>query len=318
MRLPFAFMPMGLLQYIQSKIALHRLQRYLGLPELGSYVEKTAPPPQDGADDRTSPPTSGSIFIRNGTFTWIDPDGPEIKPIQDEPPKKASQRRASRRSQRREASNKASPDHEIGNDEDDQSINHNADGTTHSLATSVISEEGSKSGIPTITLQDISCDIEPGSLVAVVGPVGSGKSSFLSAILGEMEAVNGSKVYIPQSETEQDMHGFASYCTQSPWVIDDTLRGNILFGREMDTERYEQVLECCALLDDIAVLPAGDMTEIGVRFVILLHPERCDWAFSSSQFSHIRLLYPLCWTGTWHQPFRRSKGSCCFSTCRVL
>jgi ABC-type transport system involved in cytochrome bd biosynthesis fused ATPase/permease subunit len=108
--------------------------------------------------------------------------------------------------------------------------------------------------------------------VAVVGPVGSGKSSLLSAILGEMECIGNSKVYVPRTETEKDMDGFASYCTQSPWVINETLRGNILFGRDYDEERYQTILNACALIDDIAILPAGDQTEIGkwkIEFSVL-------------------------------------------------
>jgi ATP-binding cassette, subfamily C (CFTR/MRP), member 1 len=271
MRLPFAFMPMGLLQYIQSKISLKRLERYLALPELGTYIETTAPP-SSGADekgdvDSSNTASSGSIFIRNGTFAWTNPDGPEIKPIQDEKKKKAKKTRKSK--QERDASIKStqSKSNESGGEGEDNNSNNDNEASIHSLETSLVSEEGSRAGAaaPIITLQDITCDIEAGSLVAVVGPVGSGKSSFLSAILGEMEAINGSKVYIPKTKSEEEMHGFASYCTQSPWVINDTLRGNILFGREMDSERYQNVLECCALMDDIAVLPAGDMTEIGVR-----------------------------------------------------
>jgi len=270
MRLPFAFMPMGLLQYIQAKISLKRLERYLALPELGSYIETKLPPPNSTTTSTTTA-SSGSIHIQDGTFSWTDPDGPEIKPIQDEKPKKAPSKRASRRQQQRgrDASNKSATSEPDGepNTTSNTGGKNNLDGTTHSLATS---EEGSKSGTTPITLQNLSCTIKPGSLVAVVGPVGSGKSSFLSAILGEMESIDGSKIYIPKTPEEEDMPGFASYCTQSPWVVNDTLRGNILFGRELDPERYQEVLECCALVDDIAVLPAGDMTEIGVRSFVSL------------------------------------------------
>ena len=85
MRFPFAFMPMGLLQYIQSKISLKRLERYLALPELHGYVE-SCPHPDTDSDSPMAKP--GSITIQDGTFTWIDPDGPEIKPVQEEKPKK--------------------------------------------------------------------------------------------------------------------------------------------------------------------------------------------------------------------------------------
>jgi hypothetical protein len=93
MRFPFAFLPMGLLQYIQSKISLHRLERYFDLPELTEYVEPNPPPEED---ENSPSAKDGSVTIRNGTFTWVDPDAAPIRPIQDEVPKKEP--RKSRRS----------------------------------------------------------------------------------------------------------------------------------------------------------------------------------------------------------------------------
>merc|ERR1712176_909274 len=82
MRFPFAFMPMGLLQYIQSKISLKRLERYLALPELKEYILNTPHPDHDKENDTYA--KSASITIKDGQFSWFDPDAPEIKPIQDE------------------------------------------------------------------------------------------------------------------------------------------------------------------------------------------------------------------------------------------
>jgi ATP-binding cassette subfamily C (CFTR/MRP) protein 1 len=241
MRFPFAFMPMGLLQYIQSKISLRRLERYLQLPELVEYVI---------ADDESA---EGSIIVKNGTFSWVDPDAAPIKPIQHEKKKKKKKKRRS--------SSAGNGDSDITSNVDSEMRD-----TIHSLASTTSSEI---SRGPTITLQDINFSIEPGMLVAVVGPVGSGKSSLLSAILGEMEPLNDSKVHIPQSEASKSTSGFVSYCSQSPWVVNDTLRGNIIFGREYDEQRYKKIIELCALVDDFAILPAGDMTEIGERGINL-------------------------------------------------
>jgi ABC-type multidrug transport system fused ATPase/permease subunit len=269
MRFPFAFMPMGLLQYIQSKIALKRLERYLALPELTQYVQDT-PPPDTPPDSVYA--QSGSISILDGSFSWVDPDGPEIRPVQDEEKKKPKREsRASRRASRRKSNITTTTTSEDGGDAAATALanNRNMSHSMHSLASSAGTEESGK-GLG-ITLQNITCQIAPGSLVAVVGSVGSGKSSFLSAILGEMESIQNSKVYVPRQESEKDMHGFVSYCSQTPWVVNDTLRGNILFGRDYDEARYDRVVKCCALLDDIAVLPAGDLTEIGTCVVVTTH-----------------------------------------------
>mmetsp|Transcript_5471 Transcript_5471/g.6020 ORF Transcript_5471/g.6020 Transcript_5471/m.6020 type:complete len:1426 (+) Transcript_5471:82-4359(+) len=270
MRFPFAFLPMGLLQYIQSMISIGRLERFLVLPELSEYVS-------DGSakDDDKEYETS-SITINDGSFSWIDPDAPEIRPIQDEPKKKKKPKRRSR---------SRNSEEEKSDDESSsalQSSHHSAGSITQQSIISSMDEEKKQKASP-ITLRDISCVIESGSLVAVVGAVGSGKSSLLSTILGEMEPINGSKVHIPTGGA--DKAGFISYAAQTAWVVNDTLRGNVIFGREFDQERYDRVLESCALLDDLVVLPAGDLTEIGERGINLSGGQKARVSLARALYS---------------------------------
>ncbi|MEE6470889.1 hypothetical protein FKM82_009105 [Ascaphus truei] len=109
------------------------------------------------------------------------------------------------------------------------------------------------------TLQNISCTVRPGELLAVIGPVGAGKSSFLSAVLGEL----------PKSEGFVDVRGRVAYVSQQPWVFAGTVRSNILFGKEYVQEKYEKVLRVCALKKDMLQLEDGDLTTIGDRGVTL-------------------------------------------------
>ncbi|XP_064500038.1 multidrug resistance-associated protein 1-like isoform X2 [Pseudopipra pipra] len=112
-----------------------------------------------------------------------------------------------------------------------------------------------KNGLP--ILKNLSVKIPEGSLVAVVGQVGSGKSSFLSAVLGEMEKLEGTV----------QRRGSVAYVSQQAWIQNDTLQENILFGADLNRPYYNLVLESCALLPDLEQLPDGDQTEIGERGV---------------------------------------------------
>uniref|UniRef100_A0A671R9I3 Si:ch211-221f10.2 n=1 Tax=Sinocyclocheilus anshuiensis TaxID=1608454 RepID=A0A671R9I3_9TELE len=105
------------------------------------------------------------------------------------------------------------------------------------------------------TLHRIDLCIRKGSLLGVCGGVGSGKSSLLSALLGQMTLLGGSVA----------VSGDFAYVAQQAWILNDSLRENILFGKKYIEEKYNAVLEACCLFPDIIELPYGDMTEIGER-----------------------------------------------------
>ncbi|XP_062383443.1 multidrug resistance-associated protein 4 isoform X2 [Sardina pilchardus] len=105
------------------------------------------------------------------------------------------------------------------------------------------------------TLQRVSFTVKPGELLAVIGPVGAGKSSLLSAILGEL----------PPDKGVVEVNGDLTYASQQPWVFPGTIRSNILFGKDLQTQSYERVLKACALKRDMELLPQGDLTVIGDR-----------------------------------------------------
>nr|CAD7428538.1 unnamed protein product [Timema monikensis] len=98
-----------------------------------------------------------------------------------------------------------------------------------------------------------------GHLVGVCGQVGSGKTSLLLAALGQMRLVTG--------QVTRD--GTCAYVSQEPWVLNATLRDNILFGENFDAKRYYDTLYCCSLTEDINLLPGGDQTEIGDKGINL-------------------------------------------------
>lgn len=119
-----------------------------------------------------------------------------------------------------------------------------------------------------------------GKLTGVVGTVGCGKSSLLSCLLGEMHCKRG---HISVQNLSQGF-GLAS---QEPWLQHATIQDNILFGRELVPKRYNQVLEACALVEDLRVLPGGDQTEIGERGVTLSGGQKARVALARAVYQVI-------------------------------
>ncbi|KAL5730763.1 hypothetical protein ACHQM5_003555 [Ranunculus cassubicifolius] len=109
------------------------------------------------------------------------------------------------------------------------------------------------------TLKHINLQVYRGMRVGLCGTVGSGKSSLLSCILGEMTKVSGNIKLV----------GTKAYVAQSPWIQSGNVEQNILFGKEMDRERYERILEACSLKKDLELLSFGDQTVIGERGINL-------------------------------------------------
>nr|CAD7603849.1 unnamed protein product [Timema genevievae] len=105
------------------------------------------------------------------------------------------------------------------------------------------------------TINEINIQVGHGKLIAIIGQVGTGKTSLLQAILGELPKESGSCV----------VNGKISYACQEPWVFGSTIRQNIVFGSTFNKTRYEEVLRVCALLPDLEQLPQRDLTLVGER-----------------------------------------------------
>ena len=111
-------------------------------------------------------------------------------------------------------------------------------------------------------LKDININISDESLVAVVGVVGSGKSSLLNALLGEMQRMKGGINISPRIKN-------VAYVSQQAWIQNISLKDNILFGKQLDEKKYQEILRVCELKPDLDMLPAGDLTEIGEKGINL-------------------------------------------------
>ncbi|KAL7818503.1 P-loop containing nucleoside triphosphate hydrolase protein [Trichoderma gracile] len=108
-------------------------------------------------------------------------------------------------------------------------------------------------------LTDINFTAYKGELSCVVGRVGAGKSSFLQSILGSLYKVSGSV----------EVRGTVAYASQQCWILNATVKENIVFGYKWDADFYEKTVKACALIDDFAQLPDGDETVVGERGISL-------------------------------------------------
>uniref|UniRef100_A0AAF5CVD0 Uncharacterized protein n=1 Tax=Strongyloides stercoralis TaxID=6248 RepID=A0AAF5CVD0_STRER len=126
------------------------------------------------------------------------------------------------------------------------------------------------------TLSNINIDIENGDLVVIIGKVGSGKSSLLSGILGEMSTLSGTV----------EINGSMAYFSQQPWIQNLSLKDNILFGEKYKHNFYDKVVECCALKPDIATLPNGDKTEIGEKGINLSGGQKARISLARAVYSN--------------------------------
>ncbi|KAL1967684.1 hypothetical protein VTN77DRAFT_2941 [Rasamsonia byssochlamydoides] len=108
-------------------------------------------------------------------------------------------------------------------------------------------------------LENINLSARKGELTCIVGRVGSGKSSLLQALLGNLWKNHGEVI----------VRGRVAYVAQQPWVMNASVRENIVFGHRWDPQFYELTVEACALVDDFKTLPDGDQTEVGERGISL-------------------------------------------------
>lgn len=247
MQFPFVFLPLGLSQYSQSIVSSQRLIQFFAADELKGYVTNEAPSDAD---------KSVVISITNATMGWTSD-----KAMENMDMLKASVSviaAASAKKGRQGAAN-ANRKGAAAAEEADK-------GPAYEMVPTDIEagkkSEGDDKNAPNRsveTLRNVNISIKQGELVAIVGSVGSGKSSLLSCILGELIPIDGS-VFI---------QGDIAYCDQRPWILNDNVQNNILFGKEYVESKFDEAIYASCLEDDITILPGGLQTQIGEKGINL-------------------------------------------------
>jgi ABC-type multidrug transport system fused ATPase/permease subunit len=151
-------------------------------------------------------------------------------------------------------------------------------------------------------LKNINVTFPDKQLSVICGPTGAGKSLFLASIIGEADLVSG-RISVPYRRWTSSgvleeagsggnwmIESSIAFVSQSPWIENGTVKDNILFGLPFSTQRYVNVIDACALNDDLGTLVDGDMTEIGPRGVNLSGGQRWRLSLARALYSRAGIL----------------------------
>ncbi|KAF9434197.1 hypothetical protein BGZ76_008408 [Entomortierella beljakovae] len=238
--------PIGMFQnslsvLFSGKVAYDRLRDFLNSEEIDDQSVLRNP-------DATSSDIAYEIV--DGTFGWYTPEA-----IQAAVEAKANKEVEKDKEAAKAAKNKKNKKSTEKTEESIESMEKDASDEKKKEGSDVEMSRDSMGPV----LHNINLTIKRGSLTLVVGRVGEGKSSLVGALLGEMHKYSGSV----------QSFGSLAYVAQSAWILNDTVRNNILFGRPYDKERYLKTIRSCALVPDFKMLLNGDKTVIGEKGINL-------------------------------------------------
>ncbi|KAF9164997.1 Canalicular multispecific organic anion transporter 2 [Actinomortierella ambigua] len=217
---------------ISLKVSSRRIQEFLLSDEMDETVVDRYP-------RERGQPNAVAIRLEHATMTWSRP--PKVVAAAGTPGVSGGDDQGQDAHRTEEAVDESSP--LLANGRQKQYHHHPSSTTTTAK--------------PVLSNIDLTCHGR--TLTAVVGRVGQGKSSLLSAIIGEMYKLEGSI----------SVYGSVAYVPQQAWILHGTIRHNIVLNKQYDPVKYNRVLDACCLKPDIEILPAGDMTEIGERGINL-------------------------------------------------
>ncbi|KAJ3028320.1 UNVERIFIED_CONTAM: hypothetical protein HDU68_001935 [Siphonaria sp. JEL0065] len=263
LRMPLWMLPSILNSWAEFNVALTRIEAVL----LANAID-------EGYASFLNGDSNDAIVIRDGEFNWTGPIYPEgtLPPVLPTPPgkggssaggKSGASPTKGRKAKNSETSLSETKEGEAASKASESSVKiadspsaKKIDKPAESFAAGATVEFSENTAS---SLKNINLTIPKGSLTAICGAVGSGKSSLLNALIGEMRRVNGS---ISISES-------MAYAAQTAWIQNATVKDNIVFGTSFQKERYFRVLHDAALVPDLKILKDSDQTSIGERGINL-------------------------------------------------
>ncbi|KAH7033322.1 ATP-binding cassette transporter protein YOR1-like protein [Microdochium trichocladiopsis] len=228
LRMPLNLLPLVIGQVTDAWQSIQRIQEFLLAEELGDVAVH-------------DPGNSHAVELNNASFTWerATTQDPTASPVPVGSDKNAAA--AGKGPKAGKAANNAKP------------LKGPSTADESDTASTLVEER------EPFKIQDLNLAVGRKELIAVIGSVGSGKTSLLAALAGDMRKTEGEIV----------LGASRAFCPQYAWIQNATLRENILFGKDMDRAWYKEVIKACALQQDLDMLPNGDATEIGERGITI-------------------------------------------------
>ncbi|GAW07489.1 multidrug resistance-associated ABC transporter [Lentinula edodes] len=250
-RTPLNVLPNFVIQVAQTKVALDRIAGFLNEEEVTEQVSSLKKDKSTPQQPRESLNES-ALGLENATFKWNE--------VETAKPAKGKQ---------------------------DDTVDRVESVTLHPEGSEI---DGQTEEDHQFRLEQISVIFPEDKLTVVTGPTASGKTALLMAVLGEMTLLDG-RILMCKDTSTIDANGnmlAISYAAQSPWLRHQSIRDNILFGYPYDEQRYQAVLEACALKPDLEILEDGDSTEIGARGVSLSGGQKARVALARAVYARTK------------------------------
>ncbi|KAL9657812.1 hypothetical protein ABK040_013150 [Willaertia magna] len=244
LRFPTAFFPQIIAMVVETRVSLGRIENYLIMEELEE---------KESGSEWENP-----VVIQDATFSWTNEEKTETPKPKEENIKKSKGGNSENYAQLDE-DNQENEDEVTIELNDEKSPNQEGELTFIEDKGEDKAEKKEEEKPQSFRLKNVNLTVNRGDLVVVIGPVGCGKSSLLSALIGEMKQASG----------KLNLSGSVAYVPQQAWIRNATVRDNITFGLPFNHEKYVSTVENCALSHDLEILSAGDMTEIGEKGITL-------------------------------------------------
>jgi ATP-binding cassette subfamily C (CFTR/MRP) protein 1 len=230
LRIPLNLLPMVIGQVVDAGASLKRIEDFLNAEEQNDEAVWDAE-------------AKSAISVKSADFTWERTPTQDSEQVLGKGPKSQKQLKQEKKDTKAKDKEDKRKSKQVEKD--------SAEGLPSSVSSSTLADGDDKP----FAINGIDLNIGRNELVAIIGGVGSGKSSLLGALAGDMRRTGGDVTFA----------GSRAFCPQYAWIQNATVKDNIIFGKEYDRRWYNEVVDACALRPDLDMLPSGDLTEIGER-----------------------------------------------------